>query len=208
MARSGGRHECPARVRVGTCGEGQRAAWRTRLAQPRRRIGSDHHGQECSARVARDVACESRRSCGPSSVTSNSAPSFDDIDMYAAWAEDNGAKATLLIWDGMVHPGEYEALARQLRNRGRKVLIVGSAYVTDSDSSHLIDAPAELSKVSRLSCSHSSSPLASTWQPRRRPRLQLPGLSLSHSPGDRVRSPTRPGARNACRREGHAEARP
>jgi len=72
-------------------------------------------------------------------------PSFDDIDMYAAWADNRGAKATVLIWDGMVHPGEYEALARQLRNRGRKVLVVGSAYVTDSDSSHLIDAPAELS---------------------------------------------------------------
>ena len=73
-------------------------------------------------------------------------PSFDDVDMYAAWAEDRGAKATILIWDGMVHPGEYEALARQLRNRGRKVLIVGSAYVTDADSSHVINAPAELSQ--------------------------------------------------------------
>jgi TolA-binding protein len=78
-------------------------------------------------------------------------PSFDDVDMYAGWAEERGAKGTILIWDGMVHSGEYEALARQLHNRGRKVLIIGSAYVTSSDStdlnsSLLIPAPAELSK--------------------------------------------------------------
>lgn len=72
-------------------------------------------------------------------------PSFDDIDMYAAWAEEHGAAGTVLIWDGMVNPGEYEALARQLRNRGRKVLVIGSAYLTRSDSSHVIEAPAELS---------------------------------------------------------------
>ncbi|MER7245826.1 hypothetical protein [Kribbella sp. NPDC000426] len=77
-------------------------------------------------------------------------PSFDDIDMYAGWAEERGAKATVLIWDGMVHPGEYEALARQLQNRGRKVLIVGSAYQPDSETSRLsnsqfIPAPADLS---------------------------------------------------------------
>lgn len=74
-------------------------------------------------------------------------PSFDDIDMYAAWAEDHGASATVLVWDGMVHPAEYEALARQLRNRGRRVLVVGSAYVSESDSSVMIDAPAELTEA-------------------------------------------------------------
>lgn len=77
-------------------------------------------------------------------------PSFDDVDMYAGWAEERGARATVLIWDGMVHPGEYEALARQLHNRGRKVLIVGSAYVPDSETSRLsnslfIPASADLS---------------------------------------------------------------
>lgn len=73
-------------------------------------------------------------------------PSLDDIDMYAAWAEDQGADSTVLVWDGMVHPSEYEALSRQLRNRGRKVLVVGSAYVTDSDASRMVEAPAELTQ--------------------------------------------------------------
>ncbi len=72
-------------------------------------------------------------------------PTFEDLDMYSAWAEDNGATATVLIWDGMVDPEEYSILWRQLRNRGRKVLMVGSAYLAQSDSASFIEAPAELS---------------------------------------------------------------
>lgn len=78
-------------------------------------------------------------------------PSLDDIDFYSSWAEERGAKGTVFVWDGMVHPGEYEALSRQLHNRGRKVLIVGSAYQTDAtlggaDGSTFVSAPAELSE--------------------------------------------------------------
>ena len=75
-------------------------------------------------------------------------PSVDDVDMYAAWAEDQGAKATVLVWDGMVNPGEYEGFSRQLHARGRKVLVVGSSYrVTEkeSEASVMIQAPAALS---------------------------------------------------------------
>ncbi|MEU9888239.1 hypothetical protein [Sphaerisporangium sp. NPDC051011] len=71
-------------------------------------------------------------------------PSLDDIDMYATWAEDHGAKATVLVWDGMVDPDEYAALLRQLRSRGRKVLIVGSGYATRNSNSLSVDAPAQL----------------------------------------------------------------
>ncbi|NRI69041.1 hypothetical protein FEZ60_26315 [Rhodococcus sp. MS16] len=73
-------------------------------------------------------------------------PTLDDIDSYASWAEARGAKATVLVWDGMVHPDEYSALWRQLRSRGRKVLIVGSAYLAKFDSSIPIDASAELTE--------------------------------------------------------------
>lgn len=72
-------------------------------------------------------------------------PSVEDLDMYCAWAADHGAKATVLIWDGMMEPGEYEALSRQLHARGRKILVVGSAYKTRSDTSLIIPASAELS---------------------------------------------------------------
>jgi hypothetical protein len=73
-------------------------------------------------------------------------PSLDDVDLYATWAEDHGAKATVLVWDGMVDPEEYAALLRQLRSRGRKVLIVGSGYATRNSNSLSVDAPAELSE--------------------------------------------------------------
>lgn len=72
-------------------------------------------------------------------------PAVDDIDMYAAWADEHGAEATVLVWDGMLEPAEYEGLSRQLHARGRKVLIVGSAYKTQRDSSILVKAPIELS---------------------------------------------------------------
>lgn len=71
-------------------------------------------------------------------------PFLDDIDMYAAWAEKHGAKATVLIWDGMIDPEEYAALSRQLGNRGRKVLIVGSGYAAGSGGALSVDAATEL----------------------------------------------------------------
>lgn len=73
-------------------------------------------------------------------------PSVEDIDMFCAWAADYGAKATVLIWDGMMEAGEYEGLSRLLHARGRKVLVIGSAYKTRSDSSLVVEAPAELSE--------------------------------------------------------------
>ncbi len=74
-------------------------------------------------------------------------PSVEDLDMFAAWAEDQGARATILIWDGMVDPGEYEALSRQLHARGRKFLVIGSAYRSESATSTIIEAPIDLSPV-------------------------------------------------------------
>lgn len=79
-------------------------------------------------------------------------PAVEDIDMYAAWAEARGARATVLIWDGMCDADDYDVLSRQLRARGRKVVIVGSAYRKKTTSSRVIPAPAELSdgETSRL----------------------------------------------------------
>ncbi|WP_246081414.1 hypothetical protein [Homoserinimonas aerilata] len=80
-------------------------------------------------------------------------PAVEDVDMYAAWAEDHGAEATVLVWDGMTNPAEYEALSRQLRARGRRVLIIGTTYKKQAaPSSTIFTAAAELSpgEVSRL----------------------------------------------------------
>lgn len=79
-------------------------------------------------------------------------PVFDDIDAFAAWVESNGAAATVFVWDGMVPVEEYEAIGRQLRNRGRKVLIVGSSYSIKTNRRYQVDAPAQLTdlEISRL----------------------------------------------------------
>lgn len=55
-------------------------------------------------------------------------PQIGGIDDFALWAESIGARGTLLVWDGMLDTDDYFALARQLRSRGRKALIVGSTY--------------------------------------------------------------------------------
>lgn len=71
-------------------------------------------------------------------------PSLEDIDAYADWAESHGAHAVVLVWDGMVPASEYDALSRQLRARGRRVLVVGSTYPVQDAPRDWIQAPAQL----------------------------------------------------------------
>ena len=56
-------------------------------------------------------------------------PTLADIDSYASWVEEDLGVPTLFIWDGMANIDEYYTLQRQLRSRGRRVLIVGSCYL-------------------------------------------------------------------------------
>jgi hypothetical protein len=71
-------------------------------------------------------------------------PTLSEIDAFAVWAESQGAPSTLLVWDGMVDPDEYFALQRQLRSRGRRLLIVGSSYLTPDRSPSSVIAGAQL----------------------------------------------------------------
>lgn len=69
------------------------------------------------------------------------------IDKFCEWVEDNGAFATLLIWDAMKGIADYQDMLNYLESRGRKVVIVGSTYRLDpADYSDLIlfEAPSEL----------------------------------------------------------------
>lgn len=74
------------------------------------------------------------------------------IDRYALWAEEHGAAGTLLIWDGMTDGDEYYTLDRELRSRGRRVLIVGSSYLTRQQFGRRVVAPGTLteSEASRI----------------------------------------------------------
>lgn len=71
-----------------------------------------------------------------------------DIDAFCKWAEDNNAKHTLLIWDGMVEFDFYFKLLRRLNTRGRNIILVGSTYSTNkipTNDQVFIEAPIELS---------------------------------------------------------------
>lgn len=74
-------------------------------------------------------------------------PSASEIEAYNLWIEGATGLKTVLIWDGMVNADDYFALHRQLRARGQRVLIIGSAYLSRSDDAqHFITAPIQLDK--------------------------------------------------------------
>lgn len=74
-----------------------------------------------------------------------SRPSFDDIEKFAQWSEEEGARAVVFVWDGMTDVSEYESMARRLHARGRRVVVVGSTYMSQSTRADVIEAPAFLS---------------------------------------------------------------
>ena len=75
-------------------------------------------------------------------------PTLADIDAFASWADQYHAIPTLLVWDGMVNIDEYYTLQRQLRSRGRRVLIVGSGYLPPhSGANNIISVEPNLSKT-------------------------------------------------------------
>lgn len=77
----------------------------------------------------------------------NDRPSASEIEAYNLWVEGATGLKTVLIWDGMVNADDYFALHRQLRARGQRVLIVGSAYLSPSaDTARFITAPIHLDK--------------------------------------------------------------
>jgi hypothetical protein len=55
----------------------------------------------------------------------------DTIDRFCQWAEDAEAGAVVIVWDGMMSPREYLDIHSFFTSRGRKFVLVGSAYQTD-----------------------------------------------------------------------------
>lgn len=74
-------------------------------------------------------------------------PTLADIDAFASWADENHAIPTLLVWDGMVDIDEYYTLQRQLRSRGRRVLIIGSSYLPPQHVKKVIRVDSGLSEA-------------------------------------------------------------
>jgi hypothetical protein len=71
-----------------------------------------------------------------------------DVEAFCRWCEDEGAAVTLVVWDGMVEPHEYAQFLRYLTSRGRRVVLVGSAYKQGGEfanAPNLVLAPGDLS---------------------------------------------------------------
>ena len=72
-------------------------------------------------------------------------PIASEIEAYSLWAEEVAGLKTILIWDGMVDTDDYFSLHRQLRARGQRVLIVGSAYLgASAGTDRVVTAPIHL----------------------------------------------------------------
>lgn len=82
-------------------------------------------------------------------------PAVEELDDFCLQAEDAGAEATLVICDVNMPATRYGDLLRGFVSRGRRVVVVGSAYRIIDDrsddepptSSHLLEVPAELDRM-------------------------------------------------------------
>ena len=57
----------------------------------------------------------------------------ESVDEFCNWAENQGAPAVIVIWDGMLDPRQYRELDQYLRSRGRRCVIIGTCYQTDAN---------------------------------------------------------------------------
>lgn len=64
-------------------------------------------------------------------------PNYYDLDRFISWAEDNGAEATLIIWDGMLDYDQYLDTLERLIARGKKAVLVGSSYRISDKSDYI-----------------------------------------------------------------------
>lgn len=71
-------------------------------------------------------------------------PNFSDIEAYCNWTENCGAKATIIIWDGMLDIESYERLNSYLVNKGKNALVIGSSYTQPKRILNSILAPSQL----------------------------------------------------------------
>lgn len=72
----------------------------------------------------------------------------ETIDRFCRWAEETGAAAVVVIWDGMTSPREYYNLHSFLQSRGRKFVLVSSTYQTDANFLRLRNSVRADSKMS------------------------------------------------------------
>jgi hypothetical protein len=55
-------------------------------------------------------------------------PITDHLIRFCQWAEEEGASAVLIVWDGMKEPEEYYKLSNRFATLARRTVVVGSCY--------------------------------------------------------------------------------
>ena len=93
------------------------------------------------ARLTRRIRCELRL---PAVVATNRVPNPLDIEAFCLESEHLGA-TTVVVCDSGQPPQRYEDLASALRSRGRRLLVIGTCYRIQGNSSRLVEAPAHVS---------------------------------------------------------------
>ena len=138
--------------------EFEQTLWNTVNSKLRRLGQSDSddvvvlHGQSGTgksialARLARKIRCGLRL---PVVIATNRIPNHADIEAFCLEAEHLGATATVLICDASQAPQRYDDLASALRSRGRRLLIIGTCYRIEPQTSgkldRLVEAPSHVS---------------------------------------------------------------
>lgn len=115
------------------------------------------HGQSGSgksvalARIVRELRAARR---APVVFATIRVPSATDVDAFSEGAERAGAGATVFVCDCNASVFRYRELFIALRSRGRRIVVIGSAYrqqdIPSTSARNYISAPEHLSERERL----------------------------------------------------------
>lgn len=72
------------------------------------------------------------------------------IDNFCLWAQEKGARGTIIIWDGMIEIDFYYNLLNRLEARGRNIVIVGSTYTLKKSRFNTIPSLANLNDAEKM----------------------------------------------------------
>ncbi len=108
------------------------------------------------------------------------------VNNFCEWAENAGASACLIIWDGMLDIDTYIDLLSFLVSRGRKVVLVGSYYRLTKHAPNLIEAPGSLSEEIDSTTGESEVARFNTFLDRFNVSLYQPGERVSPKVRDKT----------------------
>jgi tetratricopeptide (TPR) repeat protein len=110
-------------------------------------------------------------------------PVAEHIDQFCQYVENHGARACLVVWDGMVNLEDYRDFLTRLTSRGRKVVLIGSTYLRQSDRSLIAPKQHQGKRWKQTELVEAPSSLSSDEIESFRSHLEELGLNLSELVG-------------------------